>query len=248
MINRLILVSLLILNSSISCFGLRIIGGEKANIASFPSTVSLQQNGEHSCGGTIINNVTILTAAHCVKPFTAKVLAIRAGSDFHDQGGVVRKVSRVKMHPKYSDMTLNHDVALVFLSSPLEFSSTIKSVPIAVKGDLLPANANATVSGWGTTVQDGEISKHLRSAVVKVISIKKCRKLFGTQIKSTMFCAGLLSGSKDACQGDSGGGLIVNGKVAGVVSWGLGCGMPNLPGIYTRVATVSNWIMANMKN
>lgn len=80
--------------------------------------------------------------------------------------------------------------------------------------------------------------------MVPIVNQKKCARAYqnvGT-ITDRMICAGYDKGGRDACQGDSGGPLVANDVLIGVVSWGQGCAMANFPGVYSRVATVRNWI------
>lgn len=103
---------------------------------------------------------------------------------------------------------------------------------------------NCFLAGWGSTEEDGPGSIDLLRVNLDIISNNVCngnQELNGL-IREGMMCAGILAGGRDACQGDSGGGLICNGVVAGVVSFGIGCGRPNLPGVYADVSFYNAWI------
>ena len=104
-----------------------------------------------------------------------------------------------------------------------------------------------TVTGWGTLKSNGKQPKKLMKVDVPIISRSQCNEnqWYGGAITDNMICAGYTKGKKDSCQGDSGGPFICNGKLAGVVSFGIGCARPDLPGIYTNVKTYVDWIEGN---
>lgn len=90
------------------------------------------------------------------------------------------------------------------------------------------------------------VSDVLLSVDLPIISLSKCREVFDDQVTDRMFCAGFVDGGKDACMGDSGGALVFNHKQYGIVSWGRGCGLPEVPGIYTDVYLFLDWIKKQM--
>ncbi|KAM7342421.1 trypsin alpha-4-like [Cochliomyia hominivorax] len=226
----------------------RIVGGEATTISSFPWQISLQRSGSHSCGGSIYNNRIIVTAAHCLQSVSTSVLKVRAGSSFWNFGGVLLNVAAYKNHEGYNSSTKVNDIAIIRLSSALDFSSTIKPIELATTA---PGNgASASVSGWGTTASgSNSLPTQLRYIDIEIVSRTKCASStygYGSRIKASMICGYTLG--KDSCQGDSGGPLVSGGVLVGVVSWGYGCGFPNYPGVYADVAVLRSWVLSNAES
>ncbi|KAM0545343.1 hypothetical protein ACHAPJ_011415 [Fusarium lateritium] len=230
-----------------------IVGGESATVSEFPFIVSITRSGSPWCGGTLLNANTVLTAAHCSVDVSASSVQVRAGSTSRSSGGVVSRVSSITIHPSFSGLsTLNNDVAIWKLSTPIASSSTISYASLAASGSDPAAGASVTVAGWGDTVEGGNNAPvNLRKVTVPVVARATCRSqytaLYGSNaITTNMFCAGLTQGGKDACQGDSGGPIVDSSRtVVGVVSWGEGCAQAGYPGVYARVGSVRSFIDSN---
>lgn len=112
----------------------------------------------------------------------------------------------------------------------------------------------ALVSGWGYEVENGETSKVLQKVLLPMISKSMCAKVFRkydrtfpTSMPRGSICTFSPKGDRDACNGDSGGPLAIDGKLAGIVSWGVGCALKDAPGVYTEVSHYTKWINASMK-
>ncbi|NXE80370.1 TM11E protease, partial [Cochlearius cochlearius] len=231
----------------------RIVGGQRAQDGEWPWQASIQLDGTHRCGASVISNTWLVTAAHC----------FRGGRDprrWTASFGILLRppkqkkfVRRIIIHERYSDLIFDHeyDVAVVELASPIEFTSDVHSVCLPEASHVFPDNSSCFVTGWGALENDGECYSvnQLRQAEVKIISTETCnrRQVYGGVITPGMLCAGHLQGQVDACQGDSGGPLVhVNSRgiwyLVGIVSWGDECGKPNKPGVYTRVTYYRNWI------
>uniref|UniRef100_A0A1B0G7X6 trypsin n=1 Tax=Glossina morsitans morsitans TaxID=37546 RepID=A0A1B0G7X6_GLOMM len=223
----------------------RIVGGFVTSISNLPFTVSLQLDGTHIGGGSILKPHIILTAAHCFENSDdAFRYQVRAGSSSHLYGGQLRQVQRIIIHEAYSINTLDNDVALVELEQFLSIHQTMLQV-----------------SGWGLTADGGALPSRLHTVTVRLINQDICfknYKHFG-EISETMFCAGYPQGGRDSCQGDSGGPLVypiikpnlsrkamktalANVKQFGIVSWGIGCAQEDYPGVYTNVTRIRAWI------
>lgn len=211
-----------------------------------PWQVSVQRAGRHICGGAIISNNMILTAAHCVYGEKTSNLSIRAGSSFHNSGGVLMSLKQSISHPKFDPLNFRNDVAVLKLSSKLAFNSTILPIKLSNK---VPTSRMVvtTVSGWGA-LKESEIGlpTNLHSVAISVIPKKECSQSYPGQIYSGMFCAGHSLGQRDSCQGDSGGVLIYKTAALGIVSWGTGCARPGSPGVYTSVQYFRKWIISQM--
>ncbi|XP_060681151.1 trypsin II-P29-like [Hemiscyllium ocellatum] len=131
---------------------------------------------------------------------------------------------------------------LVKLSRPVQFSQSARPVPLS--SSCPSAGLQCLVSGWGNLLNNGGVQypAHLQCLDVPILSETTCNNAYPGMISRNMVCAGFLQGGKDSCQGDSGGPLVCDGKLEGIVSWGLGCAEPNFPGVYTKVCNYLPWI------
>ncbi|KNC33664.1 hypothetical protein FF38_08771 [Lucilia cuprina] len=227
----------------------RIVNGVNSTIEAYPYQVSLQtNNGFHFCGGSIISEDIIVTAAHCMQKYKAHEFKVRLGSTEYNKGGVLVDVKAFKFHKGYNPKTMVNDVAVIKLARPVRETASIRYVKLAEK---TPATGTtAVVTGWGAKCflfcQTAPII--LQEVEVDIIDNAVCgssKYKYGADIKETMLCAYAVK--KDACQGDSGGPLVANNELVGVVSWGKGCAISGYPGVYCDVATVRSWIEKTVK-
>jgi len=239
----------------------RIVGGDETQAHAIPWQVGLAfPSGFFFCGGTIICDRWILTAAHC-NANTNFVVVAQEHDKSNGQGGSVdgtRHTVKQKIpHPNYGGDPPNNDFMLVELNEPLSLTGDSKA-----RAACLPTAADKTsyqgatfvVSGWGALEEGSGGPDKLHSAKVPHITNQVCNEQgkYGGQVTEQMICAGHLAGGIDSCQGDSGGPLTWADqgkvKVVGVVSWGFGCARPNLPGVYAEVAEVLDWIEKETSN
>ncbi|XP_031201069.1 transmembrane protease serine 5 isoform X6 [Mastomys coucha] len=162
------------------------------------------------------------------------------------QGTMVEKIIP---HPLYSAQNHDYDVALLQLRTPINFSDTVGAVCLPAKGQHFPRGYQCWVSGWGhTDPSHTHSSDTLQDTMVPLLSTHLCNSscMYSGALTHRMLCAGYLDGRADACQGDSGGPLVCPSgdtwHLVGVVSWGRGCGEPNHPGVYAKVAEFLDWI------
>lgn len=220
----------------------KIVGGQQIPLSDAPFQVSLQFRGSHRCGGSIISTAFILTAAHCTHFKRAKDLTVRLGTDQIGFGGEVIQVKSVRNHPLFNSVTLNNDAAILILTTKITLKTGEKEIiPLPPMNDYIHDESEAFVSGWGETLNAN--NDFLRAVKVPIINQNKCKGAYPL-LTNNMVCAGKMNGGIDSCQGDSGGPLkrISDGVLIGIVSFGNGCAMPDYPGVYTRVASVRNWI------
>ena len=236
----------------------KILDGRPATSGQFPWQVALVMAGQSDnrnaqfCGGSLIGPTKVITAAHCVDGgTTASQINVVIGSLLLSDAGAKRiPVVRIDVHPSWRPYTHDGDVAVLTLAEPPPLSTSaavaLSSLPIDAAGTML------TVSGWGVTEFDNNGSDELRWVNVQVVGQAVCNESskYNGRITDGMLCAGSLLGGGDSCSGDSGGPLAQDQQVptlVGIVSWGQGCGLPNKPGVYTRVSKYAGWIKNQMK-
>ena len=188
----------------------RILGGVPAPDGKYPFNVGLRLSwGLQLCGGTLINDRYVLTAAHCLAwGMGATNMRLHIGSHDEKDQGVVRRVKTLKYHIKYdsSNDSSDYDVGLIEMDRPVE---DVEKICLADNPRDLFEDEKATVIGWGLTNYQGSNADHLREVNVTVDANEDCNKAYNGNITPNMLCAGEDIDGKDACQGDSGGPLFV---------------------------------------
>ncbi|XP_047999850.1 trypsin, alkaline C-like [Leguminivora glycinivorella] len=233
----------------------RIVGGELTTIEQYPFQVVVLQSSDLSfytltCGGTIINARSILTAAHCFTFFTdPQRFQIRVGSSFANRGGVVHNVLENIIHPDRNPSNYDIDVAIMRSASVIVFNEAAQPAPISGPGYVMPDNSEVWATGWGRTGLSEPPSEQLRHVQIWTVNQATCRLRYNEvnyTVTNNMMCSGWLDvGGRDQCAGDSGGPLIHNGVVVGICSWGYNCALARYPGVNVRVSRVANWIQVN---
>ncbi|KAK4291720.1 hypothetical protein Pmani_035469 [Petrolisthes manimaculis] len=225
----------------------RIVGGQVTTQGQFPSVVSLQHRGlfgsTHVCGGTILNENHVLTAAQCVKGYSAGSFDIVAGEQSLDFNSGVEEVVRsqhLELHD-YSTTTGANDIAIVRTSSPLTLvAGRAEATPLPTNYQEPAPGTMCTVVGWGYTEDGGSLSSELRYVEVPYLTDQKCMDIYGPEaIFLDMICAGY-TGGRGVCDGDAGGPLFCEGVQIGVVSWGQDCDAN--PFVSTQVSHYIDWI------
>ncbi|KAM3962190.1 vitellin-degrading protease [Aphomia sociella] len=222
----------------------RIVGGEDVDISEVPYQASVMYRGRHSCGGTIISKDIIVTAAHCMMAPNPNDYEVRVGSSLSSEGGDIYPVGDFVSHPGFSYSKMDNDIALIWLSRPIEFNENATSIDMFENGEEIEDGELTVVTGWGNIEEGGGHPKTLQKVLVPKINSQKCYRAYAPQytVTARMICAGYPEGGKDACQGDSGGPMVHDGKLVGVVSWGLGCARPQYPGVYAKVSALRIWL------
>lgn len=230
----------------------RIVGGDPAADGKYPS-YAIPDIGEEGglCGATLIHGDILVSAAHCKGVFEGRNVIIGGNQLVGADAAEVIAVDREYVHPDFSVYTLQRDVMLIKLESPSE-------APIVkYNGDSSVPNPGdaVTVIGFGATEEDGDPSYQLLEVNLQIVDFNSCydaywRPFFGSPIvDDIMICAGALDGAgiADSCQGDSGGPLFdSDGVLNGIVSFGAGCGRDGIPGVYTRVSEVADFIRSGI--
>ncbi|XP_032991698.1 transmembrane protease serine 12-like [Lacerta agilis] len=238
----------------------RIVGGRDAEPGAWPWQVSLQvyrfgTGYHHICGGSVINNYSVLTAAHCIKKWTDPAFWRVVFGLHHlynyESSTVKRHVRAIVMHSGFKRSTYENDVALFKLKRPISYSNYIQPICLPNSTTQLVADENPCfISGWGNTEEKGRGKFILQEAQVDVIPLYICNRYdwYAGVVSWNMLCAGSETGHVDSCQGDSGGPLVcyfpdyTKFYLIGITSFGVGCGRPKLPGIYIRAKNYRPWI------
>ncbi|CAK1543949.1 unnamed protein product [Leptosia nina] len=233
----------------------RIVGGFPAGLNRYPWMVRLVYDGQFHCGGSLVTKEYVLTAAHCVRKLKRSKIRIILGD--HDQtlttesAAIMRAVTAIIRHRSFDADSYNNDIALLKLRKPVTFSKIIKPVCLPA-ASVDPAGKDGIVVGWGRTSEGGQLPAIVQEVRVPILSLQQCRgmKYRASRITNNMLCAG--RASTDSCQGDSGGPLLVQQgdryQIVGIVSWGVGCGRPGYPGVYTRITRYLPWLRANLRD
>ncbi|GAB0089784.1 trypsin [Sergentomyia squamirostris] len=212
-----------------------IVGGQYAGPGQFPWIAALQYDGfGQFCGGSVISDRWILTAAHCPEDLSASAMSVRIGSRYHNSAGQEHRMIRYIMHPEYYVASMfDFDVAVAEMQGVMG-GPNIRPVPLTNVEPQPPQNT--FVAGWGALEWQGEFPITLQFVQVPIVGREQCQQAYGASyITPSMLCAGEYG--LDACQGDSGGPLTdTNGLLVGIVSWGNGCAWDGYPGIYANVA------------
>uniref|UniRef100_A0A673G8E7 Transmembrane serine protease 3b n=1 Tax=Sinocyclocheilus rhinocerous TaxID=307959 RepID=A0A673G8E7_9TELE len=208
----------------------RIVGGNVSRSELVPWQVSLHYQNQHLCGGSIISERWILTAAHCV---------------YHGSGAL--SVEKIIYHANYRPGEISYNIALIKLKLPLSFNDQVAPICLPSYGESFEDGQMCLISGWGSTVDGGEASVSLHTAQIPLRSSRDCRRL---GLTSWNICAGFSEGGAGTCQGDSGGPLACQGSgwtLVGAASWAESCGQKNKAGVYTSISEALTWIQQQME-
>ena len=227
-----------------------IVGGYPVNPAcpncKYDFMVSIQSDGwwgGHFCGGSLVREDWVVTAAHCVQGDSPSSIEVVIG--LHNVNGTngsqTRDVDAIIIHPQYSGNSLNNDYALLHLTQPITDFEPIKLVTSDSHDD---EPVMSTTMGWGATSSGGSSSNILLEVDVPIDD--SCGSYSNSDITNNMVCAGDGNGGEDSCQGDSGGPLIMTNddgeyELIGIVSWGYGCAEAQYPGVYSRIYPRLDW-------
>ncbi|XP_028714148.1 kallikrein-8 [Peromyscus leucopus] len=228
--------------------GSKVLEGQECEPHSQPWQTALFQGPRLVCGGVLVGDNWVLTAAHCKK----QKYSVRLGDhslQSRDEPEQEIQVAQSIQHPCYNSSNPedhSHDVMLVRMRHSAKLGDKVKAINLT--NECPRVGQKCTISGWGTVTSPREnFPDTLNCAQVEIFSQNKCERAYPGKVNEGMVCAGSSNGA-DTCQGDSGGPLVCNGMLQGITSWGSDpCGKPDKPGVYTNVCRYSDWITKTMK-
>ncbi|KAI4903328.1 hypothetical protein NFI96_018531, partial [Prochilodus magdalenae] len=246
----------------------RIMNGKQPQHVLWPWFVRLE-NGNSGCGGSLVSDRHVLTAAHCFDDTGSNEDYWQAYVGVVNLNETLKamRIIEIILHKDYDkDSTVfRNDIALLTLFQPVQFSDKIKAVCLPPPDHVFLPGTKCWTAGFGETSKSRCVccrnafyvfnpyharrSSDLKEVSVDIIGQADCnsQKVHNGMILQSMLCAGHLKGGGDACSGDSGGPLVCGDQddlwyLTGIVSWGVDCGRPNKPGVYTNVSHFINWI------
>nr|XP_018907781.1 PREDICTED: venom serine protease Bi-VSP-like [Bemisia tabaci]XP_018907782.1 PREDICTED: venom serine protease Bi-VSP-like [Bemisia tabaci] len=256
----------------------KVVGGEPAVLGEYPWIVALGFRNQFiadavpkwSCAGTLITDRHVVTAAHCARNgrnmimFVARVGELNLDENVQDGASPEDiPIKKVIVHPSYDRglivSSYANDIAMAVLERSVSFSRNVGPICLPV----LQENRNrlfegqlSQIAGWGSKEFRGPATLELLRAQLPVVSTAQCKTAYAEErsavIDERVICAGIDTGAIDTCQGDSGGPLMTElndtFNLIGVVSFGIGCGKANTPGVYTRTTAFLDWILDVIEN
>lgn len=256
-----------LMTTDVNAAPLQVINGADVPVGEQPWVVGILQATVEDdylaqfCGGTLIAEHWVLTAAHCTfdesgNPFTPEGIQVLVGRRTlrNSSSGTRVAVDQIIRHPSFDATTYSHDLALLGLREGS--AMPVVSLATTMNNDNLTDGRQALIVGWGVT-QAGEGANTLQRAQVPLVATTACRQRYadyGITLAPTMICAGYEEGGIDACTGDSGGPLLVwNNRQQqwlqiGIISWGSGCAEAGIYGVYTAVSSFAEWITSTINN
>ncbi|XP_017848862.1 chymotrypsin-2 [Drosophila busckii] len=229
-------------------FSARIVGGNEAALGDWPGIVSIQNRfGFPFCSGSIIDDRWVLTAGSCLSGLRAPNLLLLAGTTASwNLSAVGYYADKIYVHCNYDKPLYHNDIALIHLTTDVEYNDYIKKLPLAAL-DELQLQEPLNFAGWGAVEEEGSISVPLMQASGSYLDVPACRRALGNteNVDEGHVCVQLPQG-QGMCYSDAGAPLInAQGQLVGIGNWGVPCGR-GFPDVYSRVAFYHDWIRSTI--
>lgn len=244
----------------------KILGGQNAKQSAWPwASAILHANvgnlyDAQYCGGSLIAEEWVLTAGHCVWLYTNQGVPVRVKSpstievavgayDLNNYNGARRAVTSVIPHPNFDPGDLDNDIALLKLESPSDQETV--TIYTGISNENLASSLvgkNSKVIGWGQDSTSTSYPSTLQEVDLPVVASSFCNAQENTTLATSQLCAGYAENTegKDACNGDSGGPMMVQIDATwthvGLVSSGLPCARNGAYGVYARTSSHDDFI------
>ncbi|BFF92781.1 chymotrypsin-2 [Drosophila madeirensis] len=224
----------------------RVIDGSDAELGLAKYQISLQGsfNYDHMCGGAIISDRYILTAAHCVYGYNPDYLRVATGTVRWAEPDARYFVEEYWVHCNYNFPEYSNDIALLKLNDSIVFNEVTQ--PVALPTEPLANGTELLLTGWGSTVLWGDTPDVLQKASLTYVDYPTCQQIMGNDpMNAHCHVCTLTTGGQGACHGDSGGPLTANGMLYGLVNWGYPCAL-GYPDSHASVYFYLEWIRSMM--
>ncbi|XP_001357976.3 chymotrypsin-2 [Drosophila pseudoobscura] len=228
-------------NSSTAFKDQRIVGGEAAPEGFAPYQISLQSlSGAHSCGGAIIAEQWVLTAAHCVQGANVQLMVVVSGTNQYNIRENRHFVQAVHIHCNYDNPSMHNDIALLQLNDSIVWNERTQPIPLPVAP--MQPGAEVVLTGWGSTILWGNSPIDLQILYLQYLPHRECLEALSNDPDCDVghICTFSRQG-EGACHGDSGGPLVSDGYLVGLVNWGWPCAT-GVPDVHANVLFYSDWI------
>lgn len=230
----LLLYAISVVNGSLDG---RIVGGKNASEGNYPYVVRIMYDGIMLCGGTIINNNYILTAAQCTFGLEKKHMTVVAGTNVLNGIGVSYSVEELHSHSQFRMKHFYNDIGLIRVAEKIIFNDRIQPVTL---NPGFSTGSDVVLVGWGHNIEgtdkDADV---LQEVIARVANLSECWKTYPTMTANNI-CTFAEAG-KGLCYGDAGGPLLWNGAQIGILSTSHTCGLGD-PDIHTRVSKYMDFI------
>ncbi|XP_053483666.1 granzyme B(G,H) [Ictalurus furcatus] len=244
--------ALLVLSVLSLCGGMKsgIIGGNEVKPHSRPYMASVQINNKHNCGGCLIRNDYVLTAAHCVANIDHSgkdKLEVLLGA--HNINRKESQQQRIQVqqfipHPSYKQHDGPNDIVLLKLLSVAKLNKFVKVIALPEKNENLPDHQECSIAGWGRTAQNSSVSSVLREVKLQLQNNSQCKKLWKNKFDTDSMICTVSDGKKTPCKGDSGSPLICGNIPQGIAAFGKldDCLSRTHPVVYMKISYFLPWI------
>ncbi|KAM4628685.1 granzyme B-like [Polymixia lowei] len=229
--------------------GSEIIHGVKAQKNKLLYMASVQNDGEHICGGFLVSKDYVVTAAHCDTRIRHMTVVLGTHDIERVNEEMRYEVQKCK-HPSFVKISSGNDIMLLKLNRKAKLSKTLKTIKLPSQDKSTKTNTKCLVAGWGLNETGGGTVNELQVVDVSTIDLKVCQREWKPfTLPANIICAGGYGTDKGACQGDSGGPLVCNGKPVGILSFNNRnkCTYPDLPNVYTEISKFLPWIKKVLK-